>query len=274
MKITTLIENFKGEDSKLYNEHGLSMFIETPECKILFDTGKSGDFVYNAKMLNIDLSKIDYLVLSHAHYDHCNGVKRLLQTYDAKPQLVVSKYFFQNIKKYHLREGYKYIGPNFTKNYIESKNIKINYVDDFMKINKDITVFSNFSRTNNFENLNLAMKVKVDDEYVVDTFKDEIALTIDTQKGLLIILGCSHLGVVNIINSIKQRTNKNIYGIIGGTHLVEASKERIDETINYLNSLDIKLIGTSHCTGDMAVNMIKEGCSNFFVNRTGTQIQI
>src|SRR3712207_8398373 len=81
MKITTIIENSLGDKKELYNEHGISFFIETNNGNILFDTGQSGDFIKNANNLNIDLSKTDYLVLSHAHYDHCGGVKRFLDSF-------------------------------------------------------------------------------------------------------------------------------------------------------------------------------------------------
>ncbi len=70
------------------------MFIEGSNCNVLFDTGKTGDFIENAKKLNIDLTNTDILVLSHAHYDHCGGVKTLLETYNIKPKLVVSNNFF------------------------------------------------------------------------------------------------------------------------------------------------------------------------------------
>ena len=77
MKITTLIENTQDENQKLNYEHGISMFIETEKCNILFDTGKTGNFIENAEKLNIDLKSIDVIILSHAHYDHCGGVRRL-----------------------------------------------------------------------------------------------------------------------------------------------------------------------------------------------------
>ena len=134
MKITTLIENTQGEDMHLKYEHGLSMYIEAPDCNILFDTGQSGNIVDNAKKLNIDLSKIDVIVLSHGHYDHCGGIKKLLDTYDIQPKLVVGRNFFENSNKYRkLGEDekvnsdgeYKYIGIDFNKKYIEDRGVEI-----------------------------------------------------------------------------------------------------------------------------------------------------
>ena len=287
MKITTIIENSLGENKSLLNEHGLSFFIENNGKNILFDTGKSGNFVENAKKLNIDLNKTNYLVLSHAHYDHCGGVRTFLDNFTSKPELFISNNFFKNSNKYHHSDGnqkldftsdnneYNYIGINFDETFIKDKNLNINYVSkDMVNITDNIYVFSNFEKTYNFETLNSNMIIKEDENYVIDSFKDEIVLGIDTEKGLLILLGCSHPGILNIVSTIAQRTHKKIYGILGGTHLIEADEIRINKTIDVLKDLDIKLIGVSHCTGGKAIEMFRNNCDNFFVNSTGTILNL
>lgn len=286
MRITTLIENTQDENKNLKYEHGLSMFIEMNDCNILFDTGKSGDFIENAEKLNVDIKNTDVLVLSHAHYDHCGGVKRLLETYDIKPKLIISEHFFEKSNKYHYSDGklksdfsngvgYKYIGIDFDGQYIKSKNLPVNLVkDDLLKINDEAFVFSNFNRYYSFEKINENMKIKIDDKYEIDNFEDEIALCLKTQKGLIVILGCAHPGFLNMINTISERTGEKVIGIIGGTHLIEADNERIEKSIKYLNSLNISILGLSHCTGEKAVKMINEECKGSFINRTGTILNL
>lgn len=287
LKITTLIENSEDEKKILKNEHGLSFFIESKYGNILFDTGKTGDFIDNAKKLNIDLSTIDTLILSHSHYDHCGGVKRLLENYDIKLKIVIGNDFFKNSNRYHYTDkvasnvdfakelGYKYVGIDFDENYIKSKNIDTHYVKDSVyKINDEIYVFSNFKKLNNFEKSNVNMKIKVsEDKYEVDTFSDEICVGVKTAEGMIILMGCAHPGFLNMIESIKENFNEKIIGVIGGTHLVEADDERLDKSVEHINKLNIKLLGLSHCTGEKASKIFNEKCKGTFVNRTGTVIE-
>ncbi|MBY7007407.1 MBL fold metallo-hydrolase [Clostridium botulinum] len=286
MKITTLIENTQDKDEKLKNEHGLSMFIEGSNCNVLFDTGKTGDFIENAKKLNVDLKKTDILVLSHAHYDHCGGVKRLLETYDIKPKLVVSNHFFNRTDKYHYSDGslksdfskepgYAYIGTDFDKKYVEDKEIRIESLEkDVLEICDNVFVCSNFNKYYDFEKINPNMQRKVNDEYIIDTFDEEVALGIKTKKGLVILLGCAHPGFLNMVKTIEERTNEKIVGIIGGTHLIEADDERIKKSVDYLNKSGVELLGLSHCTGEKAVEIFNKECKTSFTNRTGTIVEL
>ncbi|WP_125152310.1 MBL fold metallo-hydrolase [Clostridium rectalis] len=285
MKITTLIEDSFGKNKDLANEHGLSFFIETIKGNILFDTGKSDKIIDNSKKLDINLHTTKSLILSHSHYDHCGGVKNLLDTFEFKPELYIHKNFFKNANRYHRLNNnknhtdlraYKYIGIDFDESYIRSKEININYVGCSMtKIIDNIYVFANFQRNCLFEDLNERMMIKNEEEqYVIDSFDDEIVVGLDTEKGLIILLGCSHPGVINILNTISKVTLKKIYGIFGGTHLIEADEQRIIKTINKLKEMEIKLIGVSHCTGDRAIDLFSRSYSNFFINNTGSVIYI
>lgn len=276
IKITTLIED-TSEDSKLKCEHGLSIYIETPSCNILFDTGSTGDFVYNAKTLGIDLNKTNYMILSHAHYDHCGGVRKFFDEVLYYPEVYVNKYFFQNSNKFKMLgdNSYKYLGIDFGENYFSEKNIPINYLqEDVFQLEPSIYLCGNFNKKTTCELQNDGMLIKKGDSYVQDTFKEEIALVMHTNKGLVVLLGCSHVGVIGMLESIERRLNKNIYAILGGTHLINADEKKIEKVIKKLESMNIKLIGVSHCTGELAINSLKKLKDRFFINCTGTNLEI
>lgn len=282
MKITTLIENSPDEEKKLKNEHGLSILIESSQGNILFDTGQSGDFIDNAKKLNIDLTSIKTLVLSHAHYDHCGGVRRLLEEYNIKSQIIISENFFRNSNKYHYSDGslqtdfskeagYKYVGIDFNEEYLKEKNIPIKYLKENMyKINEEVYVFTNFKKIHDFEKDNVNMKIKTgENQYIVDPFIDEISIGLKTKEGIVILLGCAHPGFLNITDSIAEYSHEKVVGIIGGTHLVEGDEVRINKSAEYLNCLNLKLLGLSHCTGEKASAVLNDKCKHTFENRTG-----
>ncbi|MEQ3308176.1 MBL fold metallo-hydrolase [Fusobacterium varium] len=274
MKITTLIENEAGHNKELKNEFGLSLFIEDEDISLIFDTGKSGDFIFNAQKLQIPLNNIKHVVLSHSHFDHTGGIRKLVDTFNNKFTLHISKTFFE---EKHRITGviHEFLGNNFNEKYILDKGININYIDtDEFKLSKNITLFTNFKSLNNFETPTRYYFRKIYDNYILDSMEDELVLGIDTSKGLLIVCGCSHIGIANIVENIKCRTQKKIYGIIGGLHLSKASDERIEKVLKYFDECNIEFFGVSHCTGEKVTKILRESKKNFIYNNTGNTIII
>lgn len=274
MKITTLIENEAGHNKELKNEFGLSLFIEDEDISLIFDTGKSGDFIFNAQKLQIPLNNTKHVVLSHSHFDHTGGIRKLVDTFNNKFTLHISKTFFE---EKHRITGviHEFLGNNFNEKYILDKGININYIDtDEFKLSKNITLFTNFKSLNNFETPTRYYFRKIYDDYILDSMEDELVLGIDTSKGLLIVCGCSHIGIANIVENIKCRTQKKIYGIIGGLHLSKASDERIEKVLKYFDKCNIEFFGVSHCTGEKVTKILRESKKNFIYNNTGNTIII
>lgn len=274
MKITTLIENEAGHNKELKNEFGLSLFIEDEDISLIFDTGKSGDFIFNAQKLQIPLNNTKHVVLSHSHFDHTGGIRKLVDTFNNKFTLHISKTFFE---EKHRITGviHEFLGNNFNEKYILDKGININYIDtDEFKLSKNITLFTNFKSLNNFETPTRYYFRKIYDDYILDSMEDELVLGIDTSKGLLIVCGCSHIGIANIVENIKGRTQKKIYGIIGGLHLSKASDERIEKVLKYFDECNIEFFGVSHCTGEKVTKILRESKKNFIYNNTGNTIII
>lgn len=275
IKITTLIENNIDDNNKLINEHGLSLLIEANDKRLLFDTGQTSAFLDNARSLNINLDDLDGVVLSHSHYDHTGGIIRLLKENTNIYNVYISK-FFNNNKYKRLSDGtYKYNGIPFDIEELEKLADIKKVDDDIYKINDDIYIFTNFKMTNNYEKLNENMLLKDNSTYSIDDFKDEISIGINTDKGLIVIAGCSHRGIINIVSTVKNRLNTNIRGIIGGTHLINCSIDRLDFTIRELKKLNLDFLAVSHCTGDANINILKDNFKDkFILNNTGNTIII
>lgn len=271
MKMITLIENKLGVEEDLHIEHGLSIYIEIDNKKILFDTGQSGDFIENAKKLKVNLKELDYVAISHGHFDHSGGLERLIKEVNPNFQMYLGNGFFN--KKYSLREDgdYSYLGNPFDEDFLVKNAVKFKYVeDDITNLTENLMVFTNFQREERFENTNPFMYLKDGEDYIKDEFLDEISLGINTSKGLVVIVGCSHVGILNIINTIESKTGLRIYGIIGGTHLVKEDDEKINSIIEYLREKEIKLIGACHCTGKQGETMLGQQLEeNFINNNTG-----
>jgi len=195
-KVTTLSENNIGHGSQnLIGEHGLSFYIEAQNRRILFDTGQNLAIANNAEVLGIDLSLIDTVVLSHGHYDHSSGLKSLLKcntdfTLYAHPDIFGSK-----VRR--TGDKHKYIGIPVDRKVLEQKGIKIQLDRDSVPIAPGITTTGEIALANDFETVESDFYLKNGDDFTADTLADDRALILDTEKGLVVVLGCSHRGVIN-----------------------------------------------------------------------------
>ncbi len=276
IQITTLIENNLDDKKELINEHGLSLYIEVDGLNILFDTGQTGDFIKNAKILKKDLNSLDYMIISHGHYDHSGGLERLINLLGEYPKLIVGAEFFKPKYKMIEEQRYKCNGNPFDEKFILDNSIPLKKVEEgIFHITDTIMLFHHFLRKNDFEKRNEKFYFMENNLSMHDDFDDEIVLGIVTDKGLVVIVGCSHVGIVNILGSISEKTGMPIYAVIGGTHLVEADEMRMQKTIDAFRAMNIKFIAVSHCTGEEGIKRIQQEFSDEFIyNNTGNVIVI
>ena len=189
-------------------------------------------------------------------------------------ELVVGKGFFN--EKYAERDGsYEFLGNDFTEDFLKERRIR--YGELATPVRELITgvfVLGNFPRIHPDELINPRFKLLTQGEFVPDAFADEIMVVADTPRGLVALLGCSHPGMRNMLDAAKNRFSKPIFAVLGGTHLVEASRDCLRTSIGYLRSGDIGMIGVSHCTGKDAINVLADSESRYFHNRTGSSLII
>ncbi|WP_321276268.1 MBL fold metallo-hydrolase [Thiomicrorhabdus indica] len=271
IKVTCLVENSVKLSSKLWGEHGISMLIETSEGVVLFDTGQSGDvLLHNLEVLNIDASKIDKVVLSHGHYDHTGGLKKLFEKIGERPV-----------------HGHPAM---FSERFSETPNGKLKIVSTPLKFMKEpfwqltsepVEILPNIFTTGEvpkFESLEnqgderLKVYAEKSQNLIKDPIKDDMSLVLKTTQGLVVLFGCCHAGVINTLNLVqKQFPDEEIYAVMGGTHLAKADEERLLATERVLKS--VPMIGLSHCTGPkVTARFLSRYPEQAFVFQAGTQL--
>lgn len=256
MKITTIIENRLGRNKGLENEHGLCYFIEFDNMKILFDTGQSEKALYNFKKLGFNIKDIDYIVLSHAHYDHTGGLKYFIND-NFNGKIIVGNNFFKRSNKWHIKNNKKkYIGIDFDYESIIKNNIDIIEVKESLKLKENVYLLSNLSKNNETYNYNKEDSlIRVDEENdVLDNFNEELIL-LKNGESITVITGCAHTGIINIINKSKKFLGKNIDNLIGGIHLSKKSFYENLQVAKILKKFNIKNFSLCHCSGD-TINLI------------------
>lgn len=235
MQITILSENTAG--GAFLAEHGLSYLIEFNSKKILLDAGHSDVFLQNANKLNIDINKeVDAIVLSHGHWDHGNGLKYIINK-----NLIAHPLSF--IKRYRVG-GNENIGLSISKEEL-SKKFNLITSDKPYMISDDIFFLGSIPRNNDFEAQTTPF---IDDNGKPDFVPDDSALVFIKDHGLIIVTGCSHSGICNIIDYAMMVTGiNNVTAVIGGFHLKHNSVQT-QKTIQYLRKLNIKNLYPAHCT--------------------------
>lgn len=251
MRIKVLVDN--NTRDALQAEWGLSLLIEYEGHRILLDAGTTGIFADNAKTLGIPVEEIELAVLSHAHYDHADGLERFFEENKS------AKCYIRSCcgEDCFDRKKDKYIG-------IKAGLLKT-YGDRFVRIEGDYELFPGVTllphKTKGLDKLGekVGMYRCQDGAWIPDDFSHEQSLVFETGKGLVICNSCCHGGVDNIIEEVKQTfPGKKVYALIGGLHLYKASDEEVLALAEKMRETGIEKIYTGHCTGERAVELLKQ----------------
>lgn len=255
MKVHILVED-KVRRRGFIAEHGLSLFIEDDHLSILFDVGATDVFLQNAKEKGLNLDSLDYVIISHGHYDHCNGLDFLMPA--TKTKILIQETGL-NSKYAKEQENYREIGLSNKSELIKRLRSNIMKLNGDYQINEKVMILNTLSSKNDFEMIAPEFFVSKDQHIVKDLFTDEQILVINSAKGLIVFSGCSHLGIVNWLNRVRKNyPNIPIYALFAGMHLEKASEMQLNKTIEKLSQANISHIYPIHCAGFMATAKIKE----------------
>ena len=258
MKVVSLVENTTTNEDFVC-EHGLSLYIETNNHKILFDMGQSDLFAENGKKLGIDLAQVDMVILSHGHYDHGGGLKKFLEI-NSKAPVYISKYAFGEY--YNGTE--KYIGLDITL----KNSARIVFTDGKVELAEGLTLYHCNDREKSYELGSFGLNKKEEGIFVPDDFLHEQYLSIKENGKHVLISGCSHKGILNIAEWFQPDV------LVGGFHF---SKLPLDEILEgYAKVLDgyDTAYYTCHCTGIKQYQFMKNYMKQINYLATGNEIEI
>jgi len=263
MRITTLIENHPDQNRpELKAEHGVSFYIEVGEHAYMSDVGQSGNFADNAAAIDVDLGRVEALAISHYHYDHGGGLGRFVE--ENKKAAI---YLRRSIEAEYLAvddpESIRYIGLD--RGLLKQHTDRIIYVDDNQEVAPGFYLLTDIPGKHPKPHGDERLKMRFEGETKPDTFMHEMVTIVKEQEGIVVLTGCAHNGVLNMIAAAQNAfPGKSIRAVIGGFHLNREDDQTVREIGKKLLELNIPKIVTGHCTGDHATEVLAEVLGDHF----------
>lgn len=248
VQITVLVDNAAWRPD-LQAEHGLSLWIEYGGKRILWDTGQGWVLFANARSLGVDLAQVDIIALSHGHYDHTGGLPSVLPF---APDAEVWMHPLAAVARFSRKETVHPVGmPPQAVESLQSR--PVHWIKTWTSVHEGVFLTGAIPRNSPYEDTGGAFFLDADCR-IPDTLPDDQALVAQCSKGLIVILGCAHSGVVNTLDYVHQKmSGQPVYAVIGGMHLSKASQVRLDYTVQALKKYDVQIVLPMHCTGEEAM---------------------
>ena len=273
MKVTVLVENTAPQDSGLTPEHGLSLYIQYREHHILLDAGSSQAFARNAQALGIDLRQVDLAVLSHGHYDHADGLRYFLEENStckvyARPQ-AGGPYFSTSTG------SPRFIGIH--RDIWEGRQDRFDCGEGVRQPAPGVWLVPETVHGGPFASreTNLLRKLGPD-QFVPDDFVHEHSLVLEGTDGLVVFNSCSHGGIVNIVQGVRDTLSREVTAVVGGLHMFSAKApsglncppDYPGQVARALKELGVRRVYTGHCTGEAALSLLREELGDALVPLT------
>lgn len=298
--IKTIIDNTSSKPAMMA-EWGLSIYIDTGERRILFDTGAGNPQVllHNLDVCGISPTDIDTLVLSHGHQDHTGGLRPLFERlHQIAPRKTLEVICHPGAMEPQYVKGIGSFGCPYTQEELIRFGARFHWITEPFAIGESVIASGVVPMENEYESVGMSFFRRkgscytpsgrpveaaelgfdpINEDFVQDTeVLDDMCLILNTDLGPMVILGCAHRGMINSIRLAGKLTkNDRVYMVIGGTHLAGASEHRMRETVQALDAFGVQKVGVSHCTGQVASAHLCQilGRKRFFFNNAGSDIR-
>jgi 7,8-dihydropterin-6-yl-methyl-4-(beta-D-ribofuranosyl)aminobenzene 5'-phosphate synthase len=253
IQVRCLVENTAKPSTEFWGEHGVAWHIQTPQGHILFDTGQSGEvLLHNAALFRLDLAQIDALAISHAHYDHTGGLPKVFErTCPGIPLHAHADLFRERFSKHG--DAVESIGLRVTRAELES-HVDLRLSADPVEILPGIWTTGEITERASFEGRSPNHLIRAGEGWQPDPYRDDLSLVLETGAGLVVLLGCGHAGLLNILAQVRAQFEGDIITIAGGTHLTSATSDMLQQAVETLESTyGTPRIYPSHCSGHRAI---------------------
>lgn len=256
-RVTLLVDNNVVPGKGLIPEHGFSALIERDGRKVIFDGGQGPALVHNSGALNIDLTSLDAAVFSHGHYDHTGGLFHIVVLNPGIQIILHPEAFSSRLSIRDSTTGPRSIGNPFDREMIEGLGANFTLIRGFEEIRPGVWFTGEVPRLFG-PSADSRLFRTAENRLVPDMIEDDASLVMDTHLGAVLLLGCAHAGLKNILHHVRGHLGiERVHAVIGGTHLGPADRDETMAAIEALEEFNVERIAPAHCTGPGPSEILK-----------------